>query len=221
MNKILIIQDLPKSNPRKVTNLTLPDNYELKTITKEQAFLAKFCSSDLIILDSSLNGDKVFICSKLRKDGVGQPVLVILEKQDMKEKVEILNLGADEVVEKDIHPEEFRAHIDSLLRRPPAFYRETIRIDDLIIDVCKREATRAKQKIKLSKKEFSLLLCLIKNRGITSDRENLFEKVWGIDSEQYLNIVDVYIRYLRKKIDDGFKKKLIKTIYGVGYKIEG
>ncbi|MBN1915735.1 response regulator transcription factor [Candidatus Dojkabacteria bacterium] len=221
MNKILVIQDSPAPQPSKIINLIPSEQYELRKISKEQISLVKYCNFDLIILDSSLNGDKVLVCRRLRKDGVGQPVLAILEKQNRKEKIEILNLGADEVVDIGIDSGELKAHIDSLLRRPPAFYIETIRIDNLILDICKREVRRAKQKVKLSGKEFGLLFCLVKNRNTTVGRDSLFEKVWGMDSERYLNIVDVYIRYLRKKVDDGFKKKLIKTVYGIGYKIEG
>ncbi len=217
MNKILVIQE--SSETPKLQSLFSAKNFQLQTIRKQDSFLVKFKDTDVIILDSSLNGDKSIICAQLRRDGVGKPVIAMTEKYNMNEKIEILNHGADEVLEKDINPEEFNARISSLLRRPPAFFTDSLEVGDLNLNLQSREVCRSNIQIFLSRKEFLLLAFLMKNKDIPVDRDKIFEKVWGFDAELFPKVVDVYIRFLRKKIDDPFKKKLIKTVYGIGYKI--
>ena len=217
MSKVLIIQDCPKSQDRRL----IPADYDPQFLDANQTYLAKYKASDLIIIDSSTQLEKKFLCQKLRRDGVGQPVIVFTDKESVNEKVEMLNHGADDVIPSKIHPEEFSARIRSLLRRPPVFFSEILRVDNLVVDQNKQEVKRGKLKIFLTKTEFKLLVTLIKNRGMAMSRDDIFEKVWGYESDQYVTIVDVYIRFLRKKIEEGFKKQLIQTVWGVGYRMMG
>lgn len=177
---------------------------------------------DLIILDLMLpdiSGEAV--CKRLRKMNVKTPILALTAKSNLEDKVKTLNLGADDYLTKPFAFEELLARIKALLRRTPdKFISHTLKIADLRLDSRTREVKRGGKSLKLTAKEFSLLEYLLHHPQRVLSRSELLQKVWGLNFDPSSNIVDVYIRYLRQKIDSGFKKKLIHTVQGVGYQIK-
>ncbi len=177
---------------------------------------------DLIILDLMLpdiSGE--IICQKLRKKNIKTPILALTAKAEVADKVRTLNLGADDYLTKPFAFEELLARIKALLRRAPEqFISHSLKLADLSLDPKTREVKRGGKNIKLTAKEFHLLEYLLSHPQQILSRIQILQKVWGIDFDPSSNIVDVYIQHLRKKIDSGFKKKLIQTISGVGYQIK-
>jgi two-component system response regulator ArlR len=175
---------------------------------------------DLVLLDIMLpEMDGVEVCRRLREFS-DIPVIMVTARDAVPEKVEALDTGADDYITKPFAIEELLARIRALLRRKNNALKEdnnVLTIADLVIDKDKYEVKRAGQEVELTKKEFDLLVYLAENKGIVLTREDILSNIWGYDYLGETNIVDVYIRYLRSKIDDPFAKKLIKTVRGVGY----
>ncbi|MDR3584781.1 MAG: response regulator transcription factor [Desulfosporosinus sp.] len=134
-----------------------------------------------------------------------------------------LDTGADDYITKPFVIEELLARIRAALRKNGLSKDEVslLKISDLELDIARHEAKRANQAIELTKREYDLLEYLLRNKGLALTRIQIIDKVWGFDYMGDTNVVDVYIRYLRSKIDDGYDKKLIQTIRGVGYSIRG
>ncbi len=176
---------------------------------------------DLIILDRMLPGmDGVEICKKLREKQIHTPILMLTAKSNVSERVEGLNAGADDYLPKPFSFEELLARIRALLRRPKEAKNDTLQVDDLLLNTLSYSVERAGQPIQLSSKEFALLEYLMRNSGRVLSKENIMEHVWDFDADILPNNVEVYIGYLRNKIDKPFKKSLIHTVRGFGYKIE-
>ena len=177
---------------------------------------------DLVLLDIMLpEMDGVEVCRRLREFS-DIPVIMVTARDAVPEKVEALDTGADDYITKPFAIEELLARIRALLRRKNNALKEdnnVLTIADLVIDKDKYEVKRAGQEVELTKKEFDLLVYLAENKGIVLTREDILSNIWGYDYLGETNIVDVYIRYLRSKIDDPFEQKLIKTVRGVGYVI--
>lgn len=185
--------------------------------------LASTENFDLIILDLMLpeiNG--IEICSRLRKENNQTPILMLTAKSDLEDKIEGLTKGADDYLTKPFAFVELLARIKALLRRPTTIVSEILKCGNLELNTRNFEVTRNKQKIELSKKEYVLLEYLMRNKNRVLSKENIAEHVWSYDSDILINTVEVYIRYLRNKIDKPFKEEpsLIKTIRGFGYKLE-
>ena len=178
---------------------------------------------DLIILDlmiPDLPGE--ILCQKLRKNEIKTPVLALTAKAQIEDKVKTLNLGADDYLTKPFAFEELLARVKALLRRAPDKFTSTpLKIADLSLDPKTRVAKRGHKNIQLTAREFSLLEYLLNHPEQVLSRSQILERVWKFNFDPSSNIVDVYIRYLRQKIDSGFKKKLIHTVSGVGYQIKG
>lgn len=177
---------------------------------------------DLVLLDIMLPEiDGIEVCRRLR-DFSDIPVIMVTAKDAVPDKVEALDTGADDYITKPFAIEELLARIRALLRRKSNEEKENttlMEIRDLIIDKDKYQVERAGEKLELTKKEFDLLVYLVENQGIVLSREDILSNIWGYDYLGETNIVDVYIRYLRSKVDDPFTNKLIKTVRGVGYVI--
>jgi DNA-binding response OmpR family regulator len=185
--------------------------------------LASTENFDLIILDlmlPELNG--MDICTKLRKENNQTPILMLTAKSELEDKIEGLTKGADDYLTKPFAFVELLARIKALLRRPTAIVSETLKCGNLELNTKNFEVTRNRQKIELSKKEYVLLEYLMRNKNRVLSKENIAEHVWSYDSDILINTVEVYIRYLRNKIDKPFKEEpsLIKTSRGFGYKLE-
>lgn len=172
----------------------------------------------LVLLDIMLPEiDGIEVCSLIR-DFSNIPIIMVTAKDAITDKVKGLDIGADDYITKPFAIEELLARIRALLRRSQKEGDEKIlRAGDLSVDMDKYRVERNGKEIELTKKEYDLLVYLLQNKDIVISREKLLSRVWGYDYAGETNIVDVYIRYLRSKIDDPFNKKLIHTVRGVGY----
>ena len=177
---------------------------------------------DLLILDRMLPGfeDGVDVCREVRKRGMTVPVLMLTARDKVRDRVEGLNYGADDYLVKPFAFEELLARIRALLRRPRGSIGETLEVEDLELDTGTFRATRAGVEISLSRTEYALLEYLMRNRGIVLSRDSIIAHVWDYDADVLPNTVEVYIGYLRNKIERPFKgRKLIHTVRGFGYRI--
>ena len=180
---------------------------------------------DLIVLDRMLPGtvDGLLICKKIREENIHTPVLILTAKDKVEDKVEGLKMGADDYLVKPFAFEEFLARIKALLRRPSTMIESNLRVGDLKLDRETFEVKRLDKKISLTKKEFSLLEYLMRNAGRVVTKDMIINHVWDFDADILPNTVEVYIGYLRKKIDKPFPDslRLIQTVHGFGYRIGG
>ncbi|HSX57871.1 MAG TPA: response regulator transcription factor [Candidatus Saccharimonadales bacterium] len=178
---------------------------------------------DLIILDLMLpKMDGMEICRKLREENKQTPVLMLTARGSIGDKVTGLNTGADDYLAKPFAFEELLARVRALNRRPKQLSEEILKVDDLVVDTISHQVSRREKEIDLSKKEFSLLTYLAKNKGRVVTKGQIISKVWDFDSDVLPNTVEVYIGYLRDKIDKPFpdSKQLIKTVRGFGYRLD-
>ncbi len=176
---------------------------------------------DLIILDRLLPGmEGIEITKKLRAQNIHTPILMLTAKVLVKDKVEGLNIGADDYVTKPFAFAELVARVRALIRRPKTATNSILKLADLTLNTNTFEVQRADKKIRLSSKEFALLEYLLRHVNTIMTKEQIINHVWNYDADVLPNSVEVYIKHLRDKIDEPFKgKKLIHTIRGFGYKI--
>ena len=176
---------------------------------------------DLIILDlmlPELNGTELL--RRLRRKGSTAAVLVLTARDATRDKVENFEAGADDYLTKPFAFAELLVRVKALLRRPPAQRSHELRVADLEVDRLSRQVRRAGKRIELTSKEYSLLEYLAANAGRVLSRTMIVEHVWDESFENLTNIVDVYVKHLRTKVDDPFSPKLIRTVRGVGYVLE-
>lgn len=180
-------------------------------------------SYDLIILDLNLpdmHGSS--LCRTLRANGIDAPVLALTGENRVATKVTMFDAGADDYLEKPFNVQELTARIRALLRRQSqTAVVNRLQVEDLTLDPESRIAVRGKSILALRRKEFDLLEYLVRNANKTLRRETLLHHVWPDDSSSYSNLVDAHIKTLRDRVDRPFNKRLIHTIYGVGYRLEG
>jgi DNA-binding response OmpR family regulator len=179
---------------------------------------------DLIVLDWMLPGmDGISVCREVRAEKVTTPILMLTARGAVEDRVTGLNTGADDYLTKPFAMEEFLARVNASLRRRDRGIdaSTTLHIGDLSLDLVRHEVRRQGREIPLTAKEFALLEYMMRHPGQVLTRTQITDHVWRYDLEGLSNIVDTYIHYLRDKIDRGFGKPLIRTIRGVGYKIEG
>ncbi|MFI5270875.1 MAG: response regulator transcription factor [Candidatus Saccharimonadales bacterium] len=178
---------------------------------------------DVIVLDRMLPGsmDGVELCKKLRTDGVNTPVLMLTARGTIGDRVEGLNSGADDYLVKPFSFDELTARVRALLRRPQVQVGTTIKIGDLTLDTQSYEVRRGKEPVKLSHKEFILLEYLIHHPNQVITKDMIISHVWDQDADILPNTIEVYIGYLRNKIDRPFPeaKPLLHTVRGFGYKL--
>ncbi len=186
--------------------------------------LATSGSYDVVILDVMLpEVDGIEICHQMRNQGVMSPVLMLTARGAVEDRVRGLNAGADDHLTKPFAMEELLARVNALLRRRerPLDMEAQLCVGDLKLDLVRHEAQRAGHLIELTAKEFALLEYLMRHPGQVLTRTQIIDAVWSYDTEALSNVVDIYIHYLRDKIDRGFSRSLIKTVRSVGYKIDG
>jgi len=180
-------------------------------------FLA-VCEYDLVILDLNLpDGDGAALLSSLRQKKKKMPVLILSGRSDVDERVKLLDLGADDYIVKPFSFTELSARVRALIRRGASANGPTIKCDDLEVDLVQHRVLRNGKPIDLTSKEFALLHYLAVNAGRPLTRNMILEHVWQYSFDTMTNVVDVYINYLRKKVDEGHSNKLIRTVRGVGY----
>ena len=177
---------------------------------------------DLAILDIMLpKRDGLSVLSHIRKKNNSMPVILLTAKDMLEDKVKGLDMGADDYLTKPFAFEELLARIRALLRRGKPEESLKLVLDDLILDPVTHNVTRAGQEIPLTAKEYALLEYFMRNPERVLTRTMISEHVWNIKFDTYTNVIDVYISYLRNKIDKGHDKKLLHTVRGVGYMIKG
>ena len=223
MAKILIVED-EKQMADFITLELKHEGYEVDICYDgEQGYENAITTNyDIILLDIMLpkiNGMEV--CRKLRmkKD---TPIIMLTAKGDITDKVNGLDIGADDYLTKPFEIEELLARMRVILRRKVQIKNQSkiIQVADLKLDLEKKQVLRNGKNIELTKKEYELLEYLMKNNGIVISREKIIEAVWNYDFVGDTKIVDVFIRYLRSKIDDDYDKKLINTVRGFGYVLQ-
>lgn len=222
--RILIVEDEQKLS--RVLQLELEyENYKTEAVFDGKEALAKMEQQkwDLVLLDIMLpEWSGLEVLRRVRKFDQTTPILLLTARDQVHDKVSGLDLGANDYITKPFQIEELLARIRVHLRNPikKQTEDEQVGVGDLLVHVKSREVTRGKEQIELTPREFDLLVCLLKNKNIVLTREQLIEQVWGFDYYGDTNVVDVYIRYLRQKIDKGFDQAYIQTVRGVGYTIK-
>jgi heavy metal response regulator len=176
---------------------------------------------DLIVLDVLLpKKDGIEVCRELRAQGNKVPILMLTARDAIEDRVQGLDSGADDYLVKPFAFQELLARIRALLRRSGEIKTPRLQVGDLVLDTLTHRATRGGQVIELTAREYALLEFLMRHPGQVLSRTQILEHVWNYDFFTTSNVVDVYIRYLRRKIDKSFEAKLLQTVRGVGYKIE-
>ncbi len=153
----------------------------------------------------------------IRKTNRTVPVLILTARGAVQDKVELFQKGCDDYLTKPFAFAELQARVKALLRRGKTETQDTLSVADLRVDFNKRQVTRSGKKIDLTLKEYALLEYLVRNAGQVLSRSMIVDHVWDQSFDSFTNVVDVYIRYLRNKVDQGFEPKLIHTVRGVGY----
>lgn len=224
MKKILLVEDESKIANAVARGLKY-EGFEVSIASdgEEALILGKDEEFDCIVLDRMLPlKEGVEVCKELRESNIKTPIIMLTAKSGVNDKIEGLDAGADDYLAKPFSLDELLARIRALLRRPNVILNEEIKVGDLVLNTTTFEAKRNGKTITLSKKEYDLLEYLMRNANKTISKEKIINHVWDFDSDILPNTVEVYMGYLRNKIDKPFKdKKMLQTVRGFGYKIEG
>jgi two-component system copper resistance phosphate regulon response regulator CusR len=219
--RILVIED-EKRIAELVARGLEGAGYEADSVNDGATSLEKMRATDydLIILDLLLpDMDGLQVLEKIRNRAASPPVLILSALGAVDDRVKGLEKGADDYLGKPFALSELLARVRSLLRRGQPT-PERLQVGDLVLDCIRRKVTRGGETIELAPKEFSILEYLMRNQGRPLSRTMIVEHVWEMDYDGLTNIVDVYIRHLRGKVDDRWPQKLIHTVRGVGYMIQ-
>lgn len=220
--RVLVVEDEKYMN-RIINKKLKVEGYSVDSCYDGEEALSyiKSTSYDIIIMDIMMpqkNGYEVL--KEIRHEGNSVPVLFLTAKDALEDRVKGLDLGADDYLVKPFHFEELMARIRVMIRRSHGKVSNQLQIADLILDINAHIVKRNNNFIELSAKEFAILEYMMQNAGIVLSREKLETHIWNYDYQGASNMIDVYIRYLRIKIDKDYKHKLIHTVRGVGYMIK-
>ncbi len=216
---ILLVEDDPKLSKFIAAELSL-DGYQVTVANSglDGLAIARDQHPDLLILDWMLpEMSGLDICIRLRKTGVQIPIIMLTAKDEIPDRVAGLNAGADDYLVKPFSIEELLARIQARLRRVSPEIADSLQFADLTLNRLTREVYRAHQKIELTAKEFDLLEFMLRHPHQVLNREQILESVWGYDFMGESNIIEVYIRALRIKLEASNLKRLLHTVRGVGY----
>jgi two-component system copper resistance phosphate regulon response regulator CusR len=193
------------------------------SIDGEQArAMASEFDYDLLLLDLTLPRlDGVMILRHLRVRKPSIPIVVLTGRNQVEDRVQCLDMGADDYMSKPFSFSELSARIRALLRRSHLPAESTLSVENLKLDRVERRVERAGKRIDLTSKEFALLEYFMRNAGRRVTRAMIIEHVWNLSFDSSTNVVDVYVNYLRRKVDDGHGNRLIHTVRGVGYELSG
>ncbi len=176
---------------------------------------------DVIVLDVMLPGlDGFEVCRRLREAGRWTPVLMLTARDGVADRIAGLDVGADDYLVKPFSFGELLARLRALLRRSPVERPSVLVVGDVVLDPATRTVTRAGQPVELSVREFGLLEFLMRRAGEVVSRSSILEHCWDVNYDGFSNVVDVYVRYLRKKLEQPFGRPLIRTVRGVGYALD-
>ncbi len=218
--RILVVEDEQKIANAIKKGLEL-ESFAVDAVYDADAGLAFATTEeyDLIIMDRMLPGDMegLEIVKEIRKEQIDTPVLMLTAKDKLNDRIEGLNGGADDYLIKPFAFDELLARVRALLRRPKQQLNTVLKYDDLTLSPTDFVVNRGGKEIHLSNKEFALLEYLMRNSGRTVTKDNIMQHVWDFDADILPNTVEVYIGYLRNKVDKPFKKPLINTKRGFGY----
>lgn len=216
--KILIIED-DEAIVRVLSRSLAYEGYTVHSATDGESGLAvaRDTHPDLVILDWMLPGmDGLDVCHRLRATGK-VPILILTARDTIQDRVQGLDAGADDYMVKPFEVEELLARVRALLRRTQPERIPVLTFADLSLDTATRQATRKGRTISLTAKEYDLLELFLRHPRQVLTREMIFDRVWGYDFGGESNVLDVYVRYLRQKLESGNENRLIHTVRGVGY----
>lgn len=217
--RVLVVEDDPKL--AGVLKQGLKEQGFAVDVAGESAIgleLALSTQYDALLLDLMLPGkDGFHLLRELRGRGSRVPVLVLTARSSVEDRIRGLDLGADDYLPKPFDFAELLARLRAITRRPSVEPKTVLAAADLQLDVSRREVTRAGRRIDLTAKEFALLEYLLRKKGVVVTRGMILDHVWDMDYHGGSNLVEVYVNYLRRKIDQDFEPKLIHTVRGVGY----
>ena len=217
--RILVVEDEKNMN-RLISEAMRDEKYSVDSCfdgvdALEYALAAEY---DVIILDVNLPGmDGFTVVEKLRDRGCSSPVLFLTARDSVMDKVTGLNAGGDYYLTKPFSFDELRAVVKVMARKYTGNKTNEYSVGDLVVDTDSRTVTRGGEPVDLTSKEFALLEYMIRNKGVVLSREMIENNLWNYDYEGGTNVVDVYIGYLRRKIDKGHDRKLIHTVWGTGW----
>lgn len=220
--RILVAED-ERSLNRIITKQLTAAGYSVDSVFdgEEAYYHISTTEYDAAVLDIMMpKRDGFSLVRKIRAESIDIPVLFLTARDSIDDRVEGLDIGADDYLIKPFAFEELLARVRVLLRKKTSHKTSIITVGGLSIDIASRKVKRDGRNIPLSAKEYELLRYLAINKGIVLSREKIENHIWNYDYEGGTNVVDVYIRYLRKKIDDDFETKLIHTVRGAGYVLE-
>lgn len=221
--RVLVVEDEPRIAAFLRQGLT-EEGYavDLAEDGEQAVEFALSAPYDAIVLDILLpKKDGFDVCADLRRRGIRTPILMLTARGAVDDRVRGLDTGADDYLMKPFAFPELLARLRALLRRPPASLPTRLQVGDLVLDPVTRRVERAGRSIELTHREFSLLELFMRHPGQVLSRTQIAEHVWNFNFYHQSNVVDVYVRYLRQKIDQAFQPRLIHTVRGVGYKMEG
>ncbi len=219
--RILVAEDEKDLN-RLIEKKLIREGYSVDCAFdgNEALHFADLAAYDCMILDVMMPGaDGFAVLKKIRAKGIHCPVIFLTARDAVSDKIRGLDSGANDYIVKPFSFDELMARIRANTRQNTGEQSSVYCVGDLKMDTARRKVSRGGKEIALSVKEYQLLEYLMKNSGIVLSREQIENHIWNFDYEGGTNVVDVYISYLRKKIDDGYEEKRIKTVRGVGYSI--
>ena len=217
--RILVVDDDPKIRAVVRRGLAYEGYRVVEAATGEEGLeKAREHLPDLVVLDVMLPGiDGLEVTKRLRSGGDDLAILMLTARDEVKDRVQGLETGADDYLVKPFSIEELLARVHALLRRRQAPQGEILRFADLELDIDAREASRAGRTIELTTTEYNLLLLFMRHPRKVLTRDVIMEHVWAYDFEGESNVLEVYVRYLRSKLEDAGEPRLIHTVRGAGY----
>ena len=217
--RILVVEDEPRLN-ELITRRLKDERYSVDScLDGEEAQSCIDCAEyDAVVLDIMLpKVDGLAVLRSIRARNDKTPVLLLTARDSIEDRVKGLDTGADDYLVKPFAFDELLARIRVMIRRASGGVSNVFAVADLVVDCDARTVKRGDIPITLTGKEFSVLEYLVRNAGTVLSRDRISRHIWSYDYEGGSNVVDVYIRYLRKKLDDGFEPKLLHTVRGAGY----
>jgi two-component system, OmpR family, response regulator len=219
--RLLVVEDDPKM-AGLIRRGLLEEGHaaDVARVGTDAVWMAQAVEYDAIVLDLMLPGlDGVEVCRRLREDGVWSPVLMLTARDGVEDRVAGLDAGADDYLPKPFSFAELLARLRALARRGSVERPAILEVADLRLDPATRQVWRGPTEIALSVKEFALLEAFMERPGHVLSRDRLLERAWDFAYEPRSNVVDVYVRYLREKIDRPFARASLETVRGLGYRL--